>query len=107
MSVLRYFPSVSTLRFSSSFILLTTGSWPASPVVCMVLAGGALLGSDFCSGGTEAGRVAVALGGVPVWACDGDEPKRMTLDSSDAASVMGAKFSLAFIEPVFIDLLLN
>jgi hypothetical protein len=43
-----YFPPRSTLSFSFSFICLTVGSREVSPVVWVVVAGGALLGTD-CS----------------------------------------------------------
>ncbi|WP_256441595.1 hypothetical protein [Bradyrhizobium sp. sGM-13] len=35
----------------------------ASPVVCVVVAGGLSLGTEVCPGGVIAGRVAVVLGG--------------------------------------------
>jgi hypothetical protein len=96
---------VSTFCFSSSFILLTTGSWFASPVVWVVLAGGLALGIDVCSGGALAGRVAVVLGGELFWAWAGDRPKRKPLDSSDTGSVIRCGvLDLIFIDHVFIDL---
>ena len=58
-----YFPPRSTLSFSFSFICLTAGSRGASPVVWVVEAGGALFGTELCSWGCVAGRVAVADGG--------------------------------------------
>jgi len=57
-----YLPSVSIFFFSSSFIFLTVGLWLLSPVVCVVVAGGLLLGTDACSGPVFAGRVAVVPG---------------------------------------------
>ena len=59
----RYFPPRSTLSFSFSFICLTVGSREASPVVWVVVAGGVLFGTELCSWGCLAGRVAVADGG--------------------------------------------
>jgi len=41
-----YLPLVSTFCFSSSFIFLTVGSGFASPVVCVVVAGGLALGVE-------------------------------------------------------------
>jgi hypothetical protein len=43
--------------------LLDHGSRLASPVVCIVVAGGLSLGTQVCPGGVVAGRVAVVLGG--------------------------------------------
>jgi hypothetical protein len=43
-----YFPSRSTLSFSFSFICLMVGSRGASPVVWVVVAGGAVLGTELC-----------------------------------------------------------
>jgi hypothetical protein len=54
---------VSTFCFSSSFIFFTTGSRLASPVVWVVVAGGASFGREVWPGDVVAGRVAVALGG--------------------------------------------
>ena len=80
-----YLPSVSTFRFASSFICLTVSSRGAVPVVCVVVAGGALLGTDVCSEGVLAGRVAVAAG-LSLWALAVCIPKRKALASTDAAS---------------------
>jgi hypothetical protein len=57
-----YLPSVSILRFSSSFIFLMVGSRLTSPVVWVVVAGGLALGTEVCPVGVFAGRVAVVLG---------------------------------------------
>jgi hypothetical protein len=40
----------------------TVGSWLADPVVCVRVAGGALLGTELCCGCSLAGRVAVVGG---------------------------------------------
>ena len=58
-----YFPLVSTFCFSPSFIFLTVASWLLMPVVSVVVAGGAALGTEVCAGAVVAGRVAVAGGG--------------------------------------------
>jgi hypothetical protein len=47
---------------------LMVGSWLASPVVRVVVAGGPVLGTEVYSGVVFAGRVAVAPGGWLVWA---------------------------------------
>jgi hypothetical protein len=58
-----YLPSVSIFFFSSSFIFLTVGLWLLSPpVVCVLVAGGLLLGTDVCSGPFFAGRAALVPG---------------------------------------------
>jgi hypothetical protein len=44
--IMLYLPSVSTFRFASSFIFLVVSSRGAVPVVCVVGADGALLGTD-------------------------------------------------------------
>jgi hypothetical protein len=69
-----YLPSISSFFFSSAFISFTTGVWSLEPVVCVLVAGGALFGSDFSFGCSRAGRVAVDLGGEvssanasPIW----------------------------------------
>ena len=80
-------PLVSTFAFSSSFICLMVGSRLASPVVCVVVAGGLLLEIDVRSGGVFAGRVAVAPGAVLVWAFANGASKSRTPDSRLAASV--------------------
>jgi hypothetical protein len=84
-----YLPLVSTFRFSSSFIFLIIGSRLASPMVWVVVAGGAFFGIEVWSGGVLAGRVAVALGGEFICALAASTLKRKTLDSSDTASVQG------------------
>ena len=73
-----YLPLVSTFAFSSSFIFFTVGSRLASPVVWVVVAGGALLGMELCSAGFLAGRVAVAGGGFAcaLAACVGSRLRR-------------------------------
>jgi hypothetical protein len=100
-----YLPLVSTFCFSSSFIFLIVGSRLASPVVWVVVAGGALFGIEVWSGGVFSGRVAVVLGGEFVCALAACTLKRRTLDSSDTASVRG--FSALGLEALsfgFIDL---
>src|SRR6478672_8999492 len=87
-----YFPPRSTLPFSFSFICLTIGSREASPVVWVVEAGGALLGTELCSWGCVAGRVAVADGGELDCAFAASTPKRKTPASSDTASVLVVGF---------------
>jgi hypothetical protein len=82
-----YLPLVSTFCFSSSFIFLIVGSRLDSPVVWVVVAGGALFGTEVWSGGVFAGRVAVVLGGEFVCALAACTLKRKTLDSNNAASV--------------------
>src|ERR1700692_2325194 len=57
-----YLPSVSSFFFPSSFIFLTVGLWLLSPVVWVVVAGGAALGTEGCSGPVFAGRAAVVPG---------------------------------------------
>ncbi|WFU16826.1 hypothetical protein [Bradyrhizobium sp. CB3481] len=91
-------PFVSTLYFSSSFIFLTAGSRGASPVVCVVVAGGLALGSEDCPGGVVAGRVAVAAGGDVDWAAAAWANNKRALDSSDAASAV--EFGFIDLAPV-------
>src|SRR5665213_1206841 len=97
-----YLPSVSTFFFSSSFIFLMVGSRLTSPVVWVVLAGGAALGTDVCPVGVVAGRLAVVPGAAPVWAAAGWRLKRKAPDSRDAASAR----CLKVVGFRFIDLLL-
>jgi len=87
-----YFPPRSTLSFSFSFICLTAGSRGASPVVWVVEAGGALFGTELCSWGCVAGRVAVADGGELDCAFAASTLKRKTPASSDTASVVVVAF---------------
>jgi hypothetical protein len=91
---LDYLPLLSTFAFSSSFIFFTIGSRLASPVVCVVVAGGALLGIELWFAGSLAGRVAVAGGGFAcaLAAC---AFKRRAPDNSDNASAV----ELGFIDP--------
>jgi hypothetical protein len=60
------------------------------------VAGGLALGTDVCSGGVFAGRVAVALGGGFVWAATSWTLERSTLEIN-AASVV----TFVFILPSF------
>jgi hypothetical protein len=101
-----YFPSVSTLRFSSSFIFLIVGSRLTSPVVWVAVAGGLLLGMDVCPDGTVAGRVAVVLGAELFCAMAGSMFKKTALDSKIAASARGAMVGV-MSGFVFIGLLLS
>src|SRR5439155_7797040 len=89
-----YLPFVSTFAFSSSFIFFTVGSRLASPVVWVGVAGGALLGTELCSVGFFAGRVARAGGGF-VCALAPCAFQRRAPDNSDTASAVG----LGFIDP--------
>jgi hypothetical protein len=61
-------------------------------VVWVVVAGGVLLGTELCSWGCLAGRVAVADGGELVCAFAASTPKRKTPASSDTASVLVVGF---------------
>ena len=88
----RYFPPRSTLSFSFSFICLTVGSREASPVVWVVVAGGVLFGTELCSWGCLAGRVAVADGGELDCAFAASKLKRKTPANSDTASVLVVGF---------------
>src|SRR4051794_17734535 len=58
---LSHFPSISSFFFASAFMFFTVVSWLADPVVCVRVAGGALLGTEVCCGCSLAGRVAVDL----------------------------------------------
>jgi hypothetical protein len=64
------------------------GSWLASPVVWVAVAGGRALGVEAWSGATFAGRVAVVLGGELLWAFAACTFERKTPDSRTTASVM-------------------
>jgi hypothetical protein len=88
LSAPSYFPPRSTLSFSFSFICLMVGSRGVSPVVWVVVAGGALFGTELCSWGCVAGRVAVADGGELDCAFAASSLKRKTPASSDTASVV-------------------
>jgi hypothetical protein len=74
------------------------GSWLASPVVCVAVAGGPLAGIEVWSAGDLADRVAVAAGGALVWAFAACTLKRRTPYSKVTASVPD------FTSCVFIDL---
>jgi hypothetical protein len=91
-----YLPLVSTFAFSSSFIFFTVGSRLASPVVWVVVAGGALLGTALCSVGFFAGRVAVAGGGF-VCALAACAFKRRAPDNSDTARAVGLDFMIRLL----------
>jgi len=102
----RYFPSVSTFRFSSSFIFLIAGSRLTSPVVCVAAGGGLLLGIDVWPVGTAAGRVAVVLGVELFCAMAGWAFKKMAPDSRVAASARGV-IERVIVGFMFIGLLLS
>ena len=96
-----HLPLESTFDFSVSFICLMVGSRLASPVVCVVVAGGPLLGIEVWPDGVFAGRVAVASGAALVWAFAACMSKSRTPDSKVAASVPN------FIIVIFIDLFID
>jgi hypothetical protein len=82
-----YLPFVSTFAFSSSFIFFTIGSRLASPVVWVVVAGGALLGMELCSVGFLAGRVAVVGGGFACALATCAFKRRAPANSGNASAV--------------------
>jgi hypothetical protein len=92
-----YLPFVSTFCFSSSFIFLIVGSWLLSPVVCVVVAGGLVFGTEVCAGGVVAGRVAVVAGGGLVWAGTSATFQTRTLATKAASVVTFVSILLSFI----------
>jgi len=79
---------VSTFAFSSSFIFFTVGSRLASPVVWVVVAGGALLGMELCSAEFLPGRVAVAGGGFACALAACAFKRRAPANSDNASAVL-------------------